>query len=167
MLRVASAARVVVLALSVVLLGLRPAAQAQTHAESLEEARELFTDGSAMARDERWGEAYELFLRSWEIVERPGTAFNLAAVLIRLGRALEALRFVEAFLAFPGTETSADDRERARALAREAEAQVVVLSLRIAPASARIEVDGSLPCTTTERTPGASAASGSTLGRIA
>jgi hypothetical protein len=75
-------------------------------------------------------------------VERPSTVFNLAAVLVRLGRAREALR------ALDDLDRIADARRDAGVLAQGAElrasatASLRHVRVRVTPPDARLEVDG-------------------------
>jgi len=106
------------------------------------EARTLFEQGRALATDERWVEALDVFQRSRAIVERPGTVFNIAAVLMRLGRARETIETVDRFLAISNPRRDAAMRHSAEALRDAAEASLRQVVLRISPGEARVEIDG-------------------------
>ncbi len=87
-------------ALLITALGLAapPAAEAQSRGQ-LRQARELFMQGVAAARDGRWAAARTAFERSLDITERPSTVVNLAAALAQTGQLLEAVERYERFLA--------------------------------------------------------------------
>lgn len=120
--------------------GLAPAAPAR--AQDHQEARRYFAEGRRYASEERWVEALEAFEASRERVERPGTVFNIAAVLIRLGRARDSIVAVDRFMEISDPRADARMRADAEELRAAAEQSLrrVVLTLR--PSGAIVEVDG-------------------------
>ena len=120
-------------------------ASADVHAQasgSEAEARARFEAGRGHARAERWADALLEFQASEALVPRAVTEFNLAATLLRLGRAREALAMVERLEARSDLDDRiATDVVALRAAARDA---IRTLAVAVAPASARIEVDGSV-----------------------
>jgi tetratricopeptide (TPR) repeat protein len=111
---------------------------------SAQDARALFEQGRQHASAERWVEALEAFTRSRELVERPPTVFNIAAVLVRLGRAREALVTLDRYLEISDPRRDAAMRSDAVALRRSAEASLRHVTLRVRPGDARVEIDGQL-----------------------
>ncbi|MCB9592507.1 MAG: PEGA domain-containing protein [Sandaracinaceae bacterium] len=105
-------------------------------------ARAAFEEGRQHAAAERWAEALEDFERSFELFERPPTLFNIASVLVRLGRAREAIatidRYVELTAASPDRRMLRD----AQALREVAAQSLRTLELEVAPDDARVTVDG-------------------------
>lgn len=83
--------------LALATLATAPRAEAQTRRE-LAEARELFTQGLAAARDGRWMDARSSFERSLAITERTSTLLNLAAALAETGALRDSARRYERFL---------------------------------------------------------------------
>lgn len=118
-------------------------ARAQTAAET-REARTLFEQGRALSTEERWIDALDAFQRSRALLERASTVFNLAAVLVRLGRTREALVALDDFdrLADPARDRAII--AQASELRTTAQASLRHVVLHIAPAEARVEVDGAV-----------------------
>jgi len=126
------------LALAALLALPAPAGAQQGNAE----ARTLFERGRAHSSAERWVEALDAFQRSRALVERPGTVFNIAAVLVRLGRAREAIEALDRFLAISDARGDAAMRRGVDAVRATAAASLRHVVLRIAPDGARVEIDG-------------------------
>jgi len=118
-----------------------PAAPA-AHPTAQRDARALFEQGRAHAAAERWVEALEAFQASLAQTERPSTLFNIAAALVRLGRAREALAALDRFDALSDPRRDATLRADATALRRTAEGSLRHITLRVTPPGARVEVDG-------------------------
>ncbi|MEZ4336019.1 MAG: PEGA domain-containing protein [Sandaracinaceae bacterium] len=104
-----------------------------------EEARALYQTGLAEAAAERWVPALEAFRASFARVDRVRTRLNIAATLMRLGRARETITEAEAVLA--GAPEAAE-RAQAEALLGQARAALHALMLRVRPADATVLVDG-------------------------
>ncbi len=122
------------------LFALPVAAQEDASDATFARARELFVEGVELTRQDRWGEALVYFQRSLALVERPNTIFNVAGILVRLGRGREAVEHYERYL----RAAPADDPDRAAALAalEAARAGLARLHLSVSPAEADLRVDG-------------------------
>lgn len=109
-----------------------------THAQDLEQARSIFEEGLGHSQAERWVPALEAFRRSLEIVEMPVTLFNIASVLMRLGRMQEAITTLERY------KEVADPEARAEAdpLLEQARAAIRTVRATIEPANATLSIDG-------------------------
>ncbi len=95
-------------------------AQAPTDAHDTE-ARALYDAGAVAFSEGRFEEAYERFLRSYELSERPELLYNVAAAADRAGRDREALTNYQGYLVgVPDAENRA-----------YVEARVAVLDARI------------------------------------
>jgi hypothetical protein len=106
------------------------------------EARRSFEQGLELLRGERWLDAEQAFRRSLAIVPRDSTRYDLAFVLYKQGRIRESLAILEALLGAGDMPTDARYREYAEALKPHVVAQLARLHLRVAPANARLFVDG-------------------------
>lgn len=106
------------------------------------DARSLFEQGRAHAAAEHWVEALEAFQASLVLTERPSTLFNIAAALVRLGRAREALETLDRFDALADPRRDATLLVDAAELRRTAEASLRHVTLHVTPPDARVEVDG-------------------------
>jgi hypothetical protein len=104
------------------------------------EARRLFEQGVTAADHERWEEAIDLFRRSAQIVERPGTSYNLAVALDHLGRAREARAALEDYFRLAGDHDSRN--ADAVALRTQLDRRVARLALTVHPESATVRIDG-------------------------
>lgn len=105
------------------------------------EAQSLFAQGVALAGEERWGDAIAYFRRSRALVERPGTVFNIAVGLVRLGRATEALEALDDFLRISDATSDAERRSEAQRMQELVRATVAELIVELAPPDARLVVD--------------------------
>jgi tetratricopeptide (TPR) repeat protein len=117
---------------------------APARAQDAAAARRSFTEGQRLAAEERWVEALEAFEASLELLERPGTVFNVAAVLIRLGRARDAIRAIERFMEISDPRRDAAMRGNAEQLRAAAEESLQHVTLTVRPPGASVEVDGEL-----------------------
>ncbi|MBX7195670.1 MAG: PEGA domain-containing protein, partial [Sandaracinaceae bacterium] len=121
-------------------LGGRVASAQSTASPGETEARAHFEAGRAHARSERWAEALVEFQASEALVPRSVTEFNLAATLLRLGRARETLEMLARLEARPDLDAQLRaDVATLRAAARDA---VRTLALAVTPSDARLEIDG-------------------------
>lgn len=124
-------------------LARRPPISTSTPSSAVErEARAAYGEGVQLAAEERWVEALARFQHSRERVQRPGTLFNIAAVLIRLGRAQEALTTLDAFQALANPRSDAALLREAQTLRQTATTSLRHLVLRISPAEATLTIDG-------------------------
>jgi hypothetical protein len=127
-------------AASLAVVAPRAAAQEAVVSASETEARERFEAGRTHARYERWAEALLEFQASEALTPRAVTEFNIAATLLRLGRAREALEMIVRLEARDDLdERVARDLMSLRAAARDV---IRTLAVAVAPADARIEIDG-------------------------
>lgn len=124
-------------------LSAAPSDGASTDADpSVAEAQSLFAQGVALAGEERWGDAIAYFRRSRALVERPGTVFNIAVALVRLGRATEALEALGDFLRIANAPADAERRAEAERMQVLVRATVAQLEVTLSPADARLVLDG-------------------------
>jgi len=113
-----------------------------SEAARMARARSYFDRGVAFADEERWGEALEFFRRSDEIVERPSTVFNMGVAQYRLGAVLGAIASLERFLEIADPVEERSRRRAARELLERLRPAVATLVFTVAPADARVLVDG-------------------------
>ncbi len=108
-------------------------------AEDVAEARDLFLRGSALARQEAWDRAYDLFQQSYARAGTPAALHNAAAALMELDRPREARDLFDCLLA---NHPEVDERTATsvRALRQEAVDRVAVLMLRSLPRDDDLEV---------------------------
>lgn len=117
-------------------------ARAQTRAE-LAEARELFTQGLAAAREAQWVEARDYFERSLAITERASTLLNLASALAETGSLRDAARRYERFLEIARGRDARHRGEAQRALDRVRERTPrLALDASALRAADHVEIDG-------------------------
>ncbi|MCA9607574.1 MAG: hypothetical protein KC619_18330 [Myxococcales bacterium] len=134
--------RLLSIGLLVAALGAAPVAEAQSRAE-LAEARELFTQGLAAAREAHWVEARELFERSLAITERASTLLNLAAALAETGALRDSARRYERFLEIANGRDARHRPEARRALERvQARTPRLALDTTALEPGDRVEIDG-------------------------
>ncbi len=74
----------------------------EASASEMAAARELFQEGVAAARQERWEEARTLFERSYRIVPRSSTLLNLASAQAETGQLVQAAESYRRFIADAG-----------------------------------------------------------------
>ena len=108
------------------------------YAQDMERARAIFEEGLEHSQGEHWVPALEAFRRSLEIAEMPVTLYNIASVLIRLGRMQEAIATLERYkeVAEPSARSEADP------LLAQARAAVRRVRATIEPAHATLSIDG-------------------------
>src|SRR5687768_13972224 len=118
----------------------------RAHAQEVNvaEARALFERGVTLADQELWAEAADAFRSSLAIVWRPNTLYNLGNALYRTGRHSEAIEVFEEYLRVSDTARDAARRTEAQRMLGISRRSVVTLTLRVAPATARVTVDGAL-----------------------
>lgn len=128
-----------------------PAAHAQTAAAAgappaalQRDARAAFEEGRALSAEERWVDALAAFERSRALLERPATVFNIAAALVRLGRARDALATLDDLDRIADPSRDRGLLEQARELRESAAASVRRVALSISPSDARVEIDGAV-----------------------
>lgn len=113
-------------------------------AQDANEARRLFEQGVAAASRQSWPDAIDAFRRSFAIVERASTAYNLAVALGRAERPREALAALDDYfrLANQSEASEAERYRQATELRTRLEGRVARLTLTIAPATATVSVVG-------------------------
>lgn len=116
-----------------------PAAAGTESSEALQQARQAFEEGTALAAQERWFDAAAAFRRSRSFMERSSTVFNLASVLFRLGAFVEAERAIQDYFAI----AAADDKQRAEAerLKGLITEGLVRIELHVEPADSTVRID--------------------------
>jgi hypothetical protein len=102
-------------------------------------ARDLFQEGVALAKEERWESALEKFEESVSLVERASTVFNIGTTLVRLNRHKAAIESFERFLEL--TDLPEQKRAAEDLIARSRES-LASIELTIAPPGARLAIDG-------------------------
>jgi hypothetical protein len=100
----------------------------------------LFEQGVAAMQAEHPQEAVDLFRRSFAIVERPATAYNLAVALERTGRVRDAVAALEEY--FRVAPEDDGRRSDAAAMRTDLTARIVDVTLRVEPEDATVEIDG-------------------------
>lgn len=109
-------------------------------------ARAKFEEGLALSDEGKWSEALEAFRRSDELVPSATVQFNIAVTLRALGRYVEAKHAAERILSeakrakHPLRPRLRRDVER---LLEEVSAKIARVRLRVTPAGARVQIDGS------------------------
>lgn len=106
-------------------------------------AAALFRRAVSLGQEERWAEAHELFRRSYALVERPATLFNLAYSLFRVGRFRESVALFDEYTG--GIEGTADRRRSdAMRLRADAASLLAEVTLDVSPPDAAVYVDGAV-----------------------
>ena len=94
---------------------------------------ELYKEGAALSKEEKWDEAAERFEKSLELKDAPITHFSLAIAQMNRGDWVEALSNFRAFLnaeAQPATEAF---REPAQEKIEELETKVARITITVSP----------------------------------
>ncbi len=110
----------------------------RVHAQEMEQAREVFEEGLVHSQNERWVPALEAFRRSLAITEMPVTLYNIASVLMRLGRMQEAVATLERYqqVAEP------DERAEADPLLEQARGAIRSVRATVNPEHTTVSIDG-------------------------
>lgn len=117
---------------------------AQTAADTAV-ARDLFREGSQLARENKWAEARERFERSLQLKRAAITFYSLAVAQQRTGLDVEALESYRAFLAEATTAATEPYVEPAREAVATLEKRVARILVRVEPADAPdlvVSIDG-------------------------
>ncbi|KPK14575.1 MAG: hypothetical protein AMJ62_12765 [Myxococcales bacterium SG8_38] len=117
-------------------------AAAQVADARQEQARELFEEGLALAKADRWAEALSAFRQSEALVPRPSTSYNIANALYRLDRPVEALAQLDEYDRMAAVRTDEDAQKRSESLRELLEGAVGHVGLRIYPDTAMVFIDG-------------------------
>ncbi len=121
-----------------------PTAAAQGGETPHARARELFKEGVALGKSQRWAEALSAFRDSAELVPRASTSYNIANALYRLARPVEGLEELDRFESMSEVLIDPAARERGARLRELLESSVAELRLAITPERADVFVDGRL-----------------------
>lgn len=116
------------LAVAVALLG--PSIASAQGAGDMRDARRLFEEGLAAARESRWEDARSAFERSLEIVERPSILLNLAGAQAQTGQLVDAAASYRRFLEI-ARGRDARHRTDAEAALRALEARIPRVTLQV------------------------------------
>lgn len=110
------------------------------------EARSAFEKGAALAAEARWSDALAQFERSASLRPHATTTYNIGYCERALGRATRARKHFAAALAQDaakgGTELSPQLRSATEAYLDEMRARIATATITIAPADAKVSVDG-------------------------
>ena len=110
-------------------------------------ARTLFEQGIELVDQERWGEAAEAFRKSYALVPRPSSAYNLGNALYRLGKPASAMRAFRTFLQIADSEQDAADRATAQEVMERLSKVVVTLQVDVSVPDASVRIDRDPPLT--------------------
>ncbi|WP_437736253.1 hypothetical protein [Sorangium sp. So ce1335] len=124
-----------------------PAPAAAQSAADVAVAREIFIEGSELARQGRWEQARERYERSLAIKRAPITLYSLGVAQQQTGQLVEALESFRAFLLEPSAPATKEYEPLAQQAVQELERQVAALELRVSPgdvAGLEVKVDGSV-----------------------
>src|SRR5690606_22178751 len=108
-------------------------------------AREMFIEGSELARQGRWEQARERYERSLELKRAPITLYSLGVAQQQTGQLVEALESFRAFLAEPSAPATKEYEPLARQAVQELERRVAEIELRMSPADVAglvVKIDG-------------------------
>ncbi|WP_437592225.1 hypothetical protein [Sorangium sp. So ce1000] len=122
-----------------------PAPVAAQSAADVAVAREIFIEGSELARQGRWEEARERYERSLAIKRAPITLYSLGVAQQQTGQLVEALESFRAFLVEPSAPATKAYEKLARKAVQELEESVAALELRLSPddaAGLEVKIDG-------------------------
>lgn len=97
-----------------------------------DEARRLFSEGTRAVHEGRMRDAERDLSRSYELVRRPATAFNLVVALRGLGSLVRAMEICTTYLETPEAALDADRAAEVDAICTEARAGVAELHVRAA-----------------------------------
>jgi tetratricopeptide (TPR) repeat protein len=109
---------------------------------SVEEARALFEEGSALAAGRRFAEAADAFQRSLALVERAATLWNLAACLRELGRHVEAIGALERYLEIADPDAEREGIDSAGRMLAASRSRAGEITLHVEPPDAEVTLDG-------------------------
>src|SRR5882672_5789913 len=109
--------------------GAEPSAEAATDARSVEQARQLFTEGLHFVEDEDWAQAEDRFRRVLALKSSHVASYNLASALDHLGRLVESSELLRVVLRDPAVDPTTHDA--AQQLLNEIEPRIGSLTIRI------------------------------------
>jgi len=122
------------------LCGVRPSAAQEPSGR----ARESFTEGNRLVREERWAEALAAFERARQDRPHASTSYNIGVCLRSLGQYGRAARSFREALLRDGEkhELAPGTGDQAKIYEREMRATVGLASLVVEPADATVIIDG-------------------------
>ncbi len=104
--------------------------------------RGLFQRGVQHFHARRWWAALDAFRCSQRFVDHPLTSFNVARVLLALGRHVDVLEELEHFSQIYNVSVDDTWRREAEVIREAANAHVARLSVRVSPSGAVVAIDG-------------------------
>jgi hypothetical protein len=110
-------------------------------AEAREKSRAAFRKGVAQLRAQDWAAARTSFETAWALYPHPSILLNLAIARLRTDDAVRAEQDLVRFLSEDGG-ASADELASAREALADARGRIGTLKVIVAPASARVSIDG-------------------------
>jgi len=117
-----------------------------TEQDRTQRARDLFAQGSALADEDRWGEALVAFEQSAALRGHASTTYNMGYCERGLGHYTRArmlfARAVEQNRVSGGGELTADQQAAAEQYLREANQKLARIYITVEPSGAHIQVDG-------------------------
>lgn len=117
-------------------------AQAAEVAEIEADARAHFLAGVAAAEAEDWSSARTSFERSWTLVPRASTGYNLVVVNHRLDRPAAVVESAQRFFTVADPERHSSQWQEVEALQERAMARLGRIRLTVRPTLARLSLDG-------------------------
>ncbi len=126
-------------------LGLSRPALAQERPADIATARELFREGLALSRQEKWEEARVKLEQSLSLKQTPLTYYTLAVAEKKSGHPVAALEHFKVFLAQPQNEKTEGFVPGAEQAVAELERMVARVTITVAPANIpelEVTVDG-------------------------
>jgi hypothetical protein len=130
-----------VVAVLLVVAGCAGVAHAQDEAARTQ-SRSLFTSGATALGDGRPGEALGYFERAYRLFPHYATLYNIGLCQRALGRPVDSVTALMKFLEEGGEAVSAEQRTTASRLIKEGRAKIVLATVKIAPPSAKVLIDG-------------------------
>ena len=117
---------------------------APARGDDVQDARDLFRKGSDLARDTQWGAALAAFEQSAKLRPHPQTTYNIGVCERALGQYVRARRTFTRAIEQRGKEGELPDSAAAdiEKFQEEIAKLVATLDISLAPADARVAVDG-------------------------
>lgn len=132
---------------------LTSSALAQPSDAARAEARRHYELAKKLVREAAYAEAAEEFRRAYETLPHFEVLYNLALAYVELGRSLDALATFERYLAEGASNVAPARRSEVEQEILRLRAQVGELRLTVAPAEARVLIDGQPTAAETRSSP--------------
>lgn len=129
--------------------------QVSADADARERSRHAFRRGVAQLRAQDWAAARASFETAWSLYPHPSILLNLGIARLRTDDAVRAEQDLVRFLS-EDVGASADELASAREALADARMKIGTLRVVVAPASARVAIDGKAVETVRRADPGAS-----------